>query len=396
MASKDRRYSSLRTSAGFAAIGALLALNGATACSTDASDGHANTGGHSGHHSTAGGAGTGGNAGTAGAAPVGDRRNPYTPMSDVEFAAFFADHHHMAIEMADWEAAHGASAEIKAMAASMSKTQTAELKILEDALAALQETVAPQPPDAHIEAEMAEMKKMSGASLDEMFLLDMIPHHAAGLAPAHRAIPHLQRAELVTLAHDIFTAQATEIGMMRKMLNDMGVTKAGEDMAPAAAGRADFGLVGDLRIPLTPDSDLTFIDFFVPHHRAAIEMANEAIARGASADVKAMATMMRDAQTAEVKTMTAARRALTGSAEPDEPAHDQHMMDDMAAMHDMSGAELDQMFLKEMIPHHAAALPTSHRANPHLTRPELKTLAAQMFVAQGEEIGEMSSMLETK
>lgn len=68
----------------------------------------------------------------------------------------------------------------------------------------------------------------------------------------------------------------------------------------------------------------------------------------------------------------------------------------MAAMHDMSGAELDQMFLEEMIPHHAAALPTSHRANPHLTRPELKTLADKMFVAQGEEIGEMSSMLEGK
>lgn len=396
MASIDRRYSGLRTSAGLAALGALLALNGATACSSDSNDEHANVAGHSGHGSTTGGAGTGGSSGTAADAPIGDRRMPYTPMSDVEFAAFFADHHRMAIEMADWEAAHGASAEIKAMAASMSKNQTAELKVFEDALAALGDTVAPQPADPHIEAEMAGMKKMSGASLDEMFLLDMIPHHAAGLAPAHRAISHLQRPELVTLAHDIFTAQATEIGMMRGMLSDMGVTNAGEDMAPSAAGRADFGLVGDLRISLTPDSDLTFIDFFVPHHRAAIDMANEEIARGGSAEVKAMATMMRDAQTAEVDTMTAARKALTGAAEPDEPPHDQHMMDDMAAMHDMSGAELDQMFLEEMIPHHAAALPTSHRANPHLTRPELKTLADKMFVAQGEEIGEMSSMLEGK
>lgn len=396
MASTDRRYSSSRTPACLFAVAALWALIGATACSSDSDDEHANVAGHSDHGSPAGGAGAGGSGGAAADLPIGDRRMPYTPTSDVEFAAFFADHHRMAIEMADWEAAHGDSAEIKTMATNMSKTQTAELKVLEDALAALGDTVAAQPPDPHIEAEMAEMKKMSGSSLDQMFLLDMIPHHAAGLAPAHRAIPHLERPELMTLAHDIFSAQASEIGMMREMLSDMGVTSAGEDMAPSAVDRADFGLVGDLRIPLTPDSDVTFIDFFVPHHRAAIEMANEEIARGASADVKAMATMMRDAQTAEVETMTKSRRALTGSSEPPEPPHDQHMMDDMAAMHDMSGAELDQMFLEEMIPHHAAALPTSHRANPHLTRPELKTLADKMFIAQGQEIGEMSSMLEAK
>lgn len=374
----------------------LFAFAGTPACTSESTSEHASGGGHSGSGSTTSGAGTAGKNGGAAEAPIGDRRMPYTPTNDAEFAAFFADHHRMAIELADWEAIHGGSPDIKAMAADMSKTQTAELKILDDALAVFGEAVAPQPVDPHADAEMTEMKKMSGASLDQMFLLDMIPHHAAALAPAHRAASYLQRADLATLAHDIFFAQSAEIGKMHQMLTDMGITSAGEDMAPVAANRADFGLIGDLRIPLTPDSDLAFIDFFVPHHRAAIEMADEEIARGASDEVKAMATMMRDAQSAEVETMTAARAALTGTAEPPEPAHDQHMMDDMAAMKRLSGTELDQMFLAEMIPHHAAALPTSHRANPHLTRPELKTLADEMFVAQGEEIGRMSSMLESK
>ena len=44
----------------------------------------------------------------------------------------------------------------------------------------------------------------------------------------------------------------------------------------------------------------------------------------------------------------------------------------------------------------AVLLGTSHRANPHLTRPALKSLADRTFVAQSEEIGGMSSVLETK
>ena len=96
-----------------------------------------------------------------------------------------------------------------------------------------------------------------------------------------------------------------------------------------------------------------------------------------------MATMMRDAQTAEVATMTAARTVLTGDAEPAPPPIDPIVIDDMAMMKQLSGTELDQMFLEAMIPHHGTALPTSHRATPRLTRADLQTLADKMFVAQG-------------
>ena len=48
----------------------------------------------------------------------------------------------------------------------------------------------------------------------------------------------------MTLAHNILSAQASEIGMMHEMLSDMGVKSAGEDMAPSSVDRADFGLVG--------------------------------------------------------------------------------------------------------------------------------------------------------
>ncbi len=79
----------------------------------------------------------------------------------------------------------------------------------------------PMPADAHADGEMAEMKKMSGAELDRMFLLEMITHHAGALPVTHRAVPHVTNEKLRGLAAEMFNAQAMEIGMMREMLDAM-------------------------------------------------------------------------------------------------------------------------------------------------------------------------------
>lgn len=375
--------------------------SGGTGGSSQTGKGGTSSGGRSatsgGNHATGGVGEAGEHAGGAGGedageSVVGDRRIPYTPANDAEFAAFFAEHHQMAIDMAKIEIAQGNSADVKALATSIRDTQTTELAILEAAKTALGVVVPPAPADPHTEADMAMMHTMSGAQLDQMFLTDMIAHHAAGLAPAQRGQANLLRTDLKQLAMDIFSAQATEIGTMKAMLVSLGVDDPGADLAADAAGRVDYGLTGDRRIPLTPN-DLTFIDFFVPHHRMAIEMAELAIANG-SAHVKQMATMMRDSQQGEVDTMLAVRLEIAGSATVPEPPHDPIMMAHMEHMKALAGAELDQMFLEQMIPHHAAGIPSAHRANPHLERAELKKLASDIFNAQAREIGEMESMLE--
>ena len=66
----------------------------------------------------------------------------------------------------------------------------------------------------------------------------------------------------------------------------------------------------------------------------------------------------------------------------------------MAMMMQMSGAELDRMFLSDMIAHHAGALSMSHRAMPYLQRNELKTMAQNIFDSQAREIGDIHSMLQ--
>lgn len=160
------------------------------------------------------------------------------------------------------------------------------------------------------------------------------------------------------------------------------------------AGEGDAALVGDRRVPYTPPNDVGFIDFFVPHHQMAIEMANMVIDRGRPGNVRDLARQIRDTQAEEITKMKSARQMLTGSAESPPVPPDAHAEGDMARMMSVSGAELERLFLLEMIPHHAAGLPPAHRARPFLVRSDMQQLRQDIFDAQSREIGEMEMMLE--
>jgi uncharacterized protein (DUF305 family) len=166
------------------------------------------------------------------------------------------------------------------------------------------------------------------------------------------------------------------------------VSACDDDDDPAAGD--DRSLVGDRRVPLTPDDEL-FVDFFIPHHEDAVMMAQMVVERGEREDVKQMARMIIQVQTAELERMRAVRNELTGSEEA--PAvNDPHMDADMERMRSMSGAELDEMFMEEMIAHHGAALPTAKRARTSVSREDLREMAEKMFEAQAKEIAELHAM----
>lgn len=149
----------------------------------------------------------------------------------------------------------------------------------------------------------------------------------------------------------------------------------------------------DPRMTYTPKSDVQFIDYFQPHHMMAIEMANELLERGESAELRMMAQKMIRSQTAEIQIMRNARKALTGrSASPH--LMDQHMMADMKHMKTLSGKQLDTHFIDHMIPHHASALPTAHQSLRYLKRAAIKDMANMIVMEQAKEIGELQKMRE--
>lgn len=149
----------------------------------------------------------------------------------------------------------------------------------------------------------------------------------------------------------------------------------------------------DHRVPYIPKNDVQFIDALGPHHEMAVEMAHEVLKRGAHHDVKKMAKEMKESQLHDIEEMRHARKELTGDSHF-KPMHDPHAEHDLHELRSLSGHELDEAFLRHMIPHHGAGLSIVHRAFPHLERHDLKEIAKKNFHDQAKEIGEMIEMLE--
>lgn len=148
-------------------------------------------------------------------------------------------------------------------------------------------------------------------------------------------------------------------------------------------------------VTTTPRGDVEFIDAMIPHHEMALEMTDVVLQKGSSAEVKAMAQAMKDAQTVEIAEMKTIRTRVGGSTEAPMAHHDEHMQADMEKLMAASGDTLDRLFLEEMLPHHAGAITMSHQALPYLEESELQVMAHKIIADQAKEIGHIATILET-
>lgn len=143
-----------------------------------------------------------------------------SPRSDVEFIDAMTPHHEMALEMTDVVLQKGSGAEVKAMAQAMKDAQTAE--IAEMNMIRMRVGGSAEAPaanhDEHMQADMEKLMAASGATLDRLFLEEMLPHHAGAITMAHQALPYLQESELQAMARNIIADQAKEIGQIAMML----------------------------------------------------------------------------------------------------------------------------------------------------------------------------------
>lgn len=159
---------------------------------------------------------------TTGVDGVGDRLVPFIADSNVEYIDAIVPHHEMALQMAQREVEAGARADVRAMAAGMVETQTAEIAALKDARARLTGTrdTPEWPADSHMVADMELLMATSGTDLDGMFLQHMIEHHSSGISIAHRALPQLTEPDLIENATSVEEMQSREIGAMRDLLDE--------------------------------------------------------------------------------------------------------------------------------------------------------------------------------
>ncbi|HJU64316.1 MAG TPA: DUF305 domain-containing protein [Gemmatimonadaceae bacterium] len=161
-------------------------------------------------------------------------RPPYTP-ADVRFMQNMILHHGQATVMSAWAPTHGASDELRVLAARIDVAQRDEITTMQRWLRERGQTVPdPQAHHSHTDsalmpgmltpAQMTQLDRAQGRDFDRLFLTLMIRHHEGAVKMVEQlfATPGAgQDTDIYRIASDVHVDQVTEIDRMRSMLSAM-------------------------------------------------------------------------------------------------------------------------------------------------------------------------------
>ncbi|WP_307818126.1 DUF305 domain-containing protein [Janibacter endophyticus] len=151
------------------------------------------------------------------------------------------------------------------------------------------------------------------------------------------------------------------------------------------------------------DADTMFAQMMIVHHEGAIEMADLAVEKAASQEVRTLAEGISAAQGPEIEQMTSWLVAwgedTTPSGGMDHTGHGGMDMEGMsqeeamAELEGLSGTEFDRRFLELMIAHHQGAVEMAQTQLVDGENPQALELAQQIIDDQQAEISDMEGML---
>jgi uncharacterized protein (DUF305 family) len=174
-------------------------------------------------------------------------------------------------------------------------------------------------------------------------------------------------------------------GKTETSANDSAATTLGTSGADTMGGMAGMAS--------TParDADQEFLRMMIDHHEGMIVMADTALKKGATADVRSDATKMRTKQKDEQQKMQAMLRAQYSEDKmPMITPGDASMATMLAGA---SGAAFDRSFREHVVMHHEAGIKMIDQFSPRLTNAELKQMATKMKADQTREIAELRKKL---
>lgn len=139
------------------------------------------------------------------------------------------------------------------------------------------------------------------------------------------------------------------------------------------------------------DSERDFITMMISHHEEAVDTAREVLERGATTpEIKTLMENIITAQEKEIADMQQWHAAWYGEAY--QPADTYvPMMRDLSSL---SGTDIDQAFLEDMIPHHMGAIMMARSVAPHIEHEEIRTLTQAIIESQSQEIQMMQDLLK--
>jgi uncharacterized protein (DUF305 family) len=145
-------------------------------------------------------------------------------------------------------------------------------------------------------------------------------------------------------------------------------------------------------------ADIMFARMMIPHHAQAVEMSDIVLAKpDLPADVRALATRIKDAQAPEIETMTGWLKAWNVPTMMSD-----HSGDGMSGMVDAEGleklkaaqgTEAARLFMEQMTEHHEGAINMAKQEIGAGKYPDAIQLARDIVTAQEAEIAEMKKLL---
>lgn len=153
------------------------------------------------------------------------------------------------------------------------------------------------------------------------------------------------------------------------------------------------------------DADTMFAQMMIVHHEGAIEMADLAVEKADSEEVRSLAERISAAQGPEIEQMTSWLKTWGEETSPmghegmDHGGMDMEGMSQeeaMAELESLSGAEFDRRFLELMIAHHRGAVDMAQDGLDGGENPQALELAQKIIDDQEREIAEMEQLLETR
>ncbi|MCQ6271865.1 DUF305 domain-containing protein [Pseudarthrobacter sp. R1] len=183
----------------------------------------------------------------------------------------------------------------------------------------------------------ATPRPVPDTGVDAGFARDMQEHHAQAVEMALLIRDKSSNPEIRAVAYDIATSQQHQKGQMYAWLQDWGLSQArsippmgwmesgagGHGSASPHASQSGSGggngvmegmaapeQMQALRQSSGADADRLFIDLMIRHHQGGVAMASAAVRLAETATVRDFATLIMDAQTAEITALQELRRSL--------------------------------------------------------------------------------------
>ena len=165
-----------------------------------------------------------------------------------------------------------------------------------------------------VDSESSETSASADAATfnddDTMFAQMMIPHHEQAVELSDIALDPTVGAssEILALAQQIKGAQEPEIDQMKDLLESWQQPLMADDSMDHSSMMGGMLTIEDLDElgSLTgSDFDAAWIEAMIAHHEGAIDMAENVLENGVSAEIRALAEDIIAGQSAEIETLGA-------------------------------------------------------------------------------------------